>query len=117
MSPQSQPVRRARHLIDLDNPRPQQRREGMSLTQVQKWVMSVLATTTIFHLSLGIVIAAYFLDKNRPGAQVGLLVIAGLFGVIAMAVGMLIHHKPLPNLWLLCGWIPAIIGAWLIFAR
>jgi hypothetical protein len=117
MTQQSQPVRRARHLMDPNNPRPQQpRSEGMSLSQVQKWVMSILATTTILHLSAGIVLAAYFLDGDRPGAQVGLLVIAGLFGMVGMAVGFLIHQKKLPNLWLLCGWIPSIVGAWLLFA-
>jgi hypothetical protein len=116
MTEQKQPVRRARHLMDPDNPRPQQpRRDSMSLSQVQKWVMSILATTTIFHLSAGIVIAAYFLDDKKTGSQIGLLVIAGLFGVVAMSVGFLIHQKKLPNLWLLFGWVPSIVGAWLIF--
>ena len=116
MTQQSQPVRRARHLMDPNNPRrPQQRREGMSLSQVQKWVMSILATTTIFHLSAGLVLAAYFLDDDRASSKIGLLVIAGLFGMVAMAVGFMIHQKKLPNPWLLCGWIPTVVGAWLIF--
>lgn len=104
--------------MDPAHPQPQ-RRDPMSLSQVQKWVMSVLATTTILHLSAGIVIAAYFLDDTRQAAQAGLLVIAGCFGMIAVSVGMLIHqHSPLtPRLapWLLCGWIPSAVGAWLIF--
>jgi hypothetical protein len=110
--------RRARHLMDPANPRPE-RRDPMSLSQVQKWVMSVLATTTIFHLSAGIVIAAYFLAGHRPGAQAGLLVIAACFGMIAMSVGFFIHgHPPVTRRyapWLLFGWVPAIVGAVLIF--
>lgn len=109
------PVRR-RHLMDPANPRkPQPRGNGMPITQVQKWVMSVLLTTTVFHLAAGIVVAAYFLADHRTGAQIGLLVIAGMFGMIAMAIGFIIHQRKLPNLWLLLGWVPSVVGAFLIF--
>ena len=106
--------RRARHLIDPSAPRPQ-RSDPMSLTQVQRWVMSVLATTTIAHLAAGIVIAAYFLDSGRAGGQLGLLVIAGCFGMIAVAVGFVLHKKSALNPWLVLGWIPSIVGAWFIW--
>ena len=55
--------------------------------------MSALVVTTIFHLVMGLIIAAIFLDDPRPGAQVGLCLIAGAFGVIAIAVAFLIHGK------------------------
>ena len=49
----------------------------MSLTGVQRWVLSVLAGTTIMHLSAGLVVAAYFEDTLVSRA--GLLVIAAAF--------------------------------------
>lgn len=110
------PVRRARHLMDPDNPRPQ-RRDPMSLSQVQKWVMSILATTTIGHLAAGLVVAAFFVDGSRPGSRVGLLVIAGLFGMVALSVGFLIHRRSPLTPWLLLGWLPSLVGWYLLYLR
>jgi hypothetical protein len=88
----------------------------MSLSQVQKWVMSVLAVTTIGHLAAGLVVAAYFLEDGRPGARIGLLVIAGMFGMVAVVVGLLIHQRRPVTPWLLLGWAPAVAGAVLFWA-
>lgn len=110
------PPRRARHLMDPDAPRGV-RRDPMSLSQVQKWVMSVLAVTTIEHLSAGLVVAAYFLSTDRPGAQAGLLVIAGIIGMLAVVAGFLIHGRRPVSLWLLLGTVPALVGAWFIYVR
>ena len=89
------PPPRRRHLMDPNAPRPvrDHASETKSVTKVQRWVMSALAVTTIFHLVMGLIIAAIFLDDPRPGAQVGLCLIAGAFGVIAIAVAFLIHGK------------------------
>jgi cytochrome b subunit of formate dehydrogenase len=73
----------------------------MHLEPVQKWVLSVLAATTIVHLAGGLVIAAMYVDENRTGSQVGLNVLAGAFGVIAVAVFRAIHQKSLLSPWLL----------------
>lgn len=80
-----------RHLLDPDNPRPR-RADPMSLSSVQTWVLSVLTVTTILHLAAGFAVAAAFLDPARPGARIGLLIIAGAFGVIAVASGLAIHR-------------------------
>jgi hypothetical protein len=101
-----------RHLMDPDNPAPPQR-YSMSLSRVQIWVLSTLAVTTILHLSAGVVLAALFAD--RPDARIGLLVIGGLFGVVAVAAGLAIHRRSLLSWWLLLGWIPAAIGAYVAF--
>lgn len=87
----------------------------MTLTQVQRWVMSVLAVTTIFHMSAGLVVAAFYIDASRTGAQIGLLVIAGLFGVLAVFTGLAIHGRAAVSWWLLLGWVPSLVGAWLMF--
>ena len=108
----SAPVRRAKHLIDPSAPpRPS---DPMSLTHVQRWVMSVLATTTIFHLAIGIILAALLPDDMKTASRIGLCVIASAFGVIAVACGMLIHKQKLPSPWLLLGTIPGIVGIVLV---
>jgi hypothetical protein len=88
-----------------------------SLTQVQRWVMSVLAVTTILHLSAGLVIGAFFLDQDATGSRVALCVIGGLFGVVAVAVGRLIHQRPVGSAWLAVGFLPGLVGIVLVLAR
>ena len=108
---------RRRHLMDPNAPRPvrDHESENKSLTRVQRRVMSALVVTTLFHLVMGLIIAALFIDDPRPGAQVGLCLIAGAFGVIAVAVAFVIHgRKPLTP-WLLVGLIPSAIGIYLIY--
>jgi hypothetical protein len=106
------PPRPRKHLMDPNNPRPPQR-YSTSLSTVQTWVLSTLAVTTILHLSAGLVVAGLFAD--RIDAKIGLLVIGGLFGVVAVAAGLAIHRRPLLSWWLLLGWIPAIVGAYIAF--
>jgi hypothetical protein len=89
----------------------------MTLTQVQRWVMSVLAVTTIFHMSAGLVLAAFYVDPSRTDAQVGLMVIGGLFGVLAVFVGLAIHGRRPVSWWLLLGWIPPLVGSYFLFLR
>jgi hypothetical protein len=98
------------------SPRPKNP-EPMSLGQVQKWVLSTLAVITIEHLAAGLVVAALFMDESRVGSRIGLLVIAGLFGVIALAAARAIHQKHPLSPWLLLGFLPTLIGAYLAFWR
>jgi hypothetical protein len=88
-----------------------------ALTQVQRWVISVLAVTTILHLSAGLVIGAFFLDADATGSRVALCVIGGLFGVVAAAVGRLIHQKSLVSPWLAVGFLPGLVGIVLVLTR
>ena len=101
--------------MDPANPQRQVRRSsgGMSLDSVQKWVLSVLAATTILHMAGGLVIAAMFIDEDRTDAQIGLNVLAAAFGVMTVAVFRAIHQwKPLSP-WLLVGLLPGVVGLWL----
>ena len=111
-SGQSGPPAVRKHLMTPGQPRPQQR-YNTSLTSVQRWVMSTLVATTILHLSVGVVVAAYFSD--RLDSQIGLLVISALFGLIAFGAALLIHKRSPLSLWLLPGLLPALVGAYLIF--
>ena len=105
------PPRRARHLIDPDNPpRPT---PPASVTRVQQWVMSALAVTTIMHLSVGLLIAALAIDDNLT-SSLGLAVISGVLGVLAVAAGRALHRLPLLSAWLGVGLVPGVIGVVLI---
>jgi hypothetical protein len=110
--------RRQRHLIDFDNPRPRPApSSGMSLTQVQRWVMSVLAFVTIEHLAAGIAVAAIFTDERHVTARVGLNVMAAVTGVLAVGLFRAIHAKPMLSPWLLVGLLPGLVGAWFTFGH
>ena len=82
----------------------------MTLTSVQRWIMSSLAVTTILHLAGGLVVAAKVVEPRS--SQVGLLVISAAFGLVAFAAGLLIHGKSPLHPLLLLGLVPALIGAW-----
>ena len=89
----------------------------MSLSQVQRWVLSTLAVITVEHLAAGLVIAAIFMPDDRLDSRIGLLVIAGIFGVIAVVTALVIHQKPVLSPWLLLGPLPTVVGAYLVFWR
>lgn len=104
------PAKRARHLMDPANPVRQV--NDHALTRVQRTVASVLATTTILHLSAGLIVAATFVAHDHVGARVGLNVIAGAFAVIAVGVGFAIHGRNPVSPWLMLG--PAVAGVGLL---
>ena len=104
------------HLLDMNAPRrvvADPEKDARDLARVQRWVMAVLAVTTILPLGVGIVIAAVMLD-GPTSSRVGLAVISGIFGAGAVAAGLAIHGKRVLSPWLLLGVIPTAIGLWLI---
>jgi len=116
-APATPSLRRQRHLLDpndLHRSHRSSQSTSESLTNVQRWVMSVLAATTILHLAAGLVVAAVFMDESRLDARIGLNVIAALIGMIAVATARLIHAKSPITPWLLLGLIPAAVGLWLV---
>lgn len=116
MTEPTTPGPRRRHLMDPNAPRPTRdyESENKSLSTVQRWVMSTLLVTTILHLCVGLVVAALYLDDPRPGARVGLCLIAAVFGVIALAVAFMIHGRRPVTPWVLLGVLPGLVGLWLI---
>jgi hypothetical protein len=90
-------------------------RESMSIGTVQKWVLSVLAATTVMHLAGGFVLAATTLDTT--GKQIAMLGIATAFGLIAILSALLIHQTRLLSPWLLIGLLPTAVGVYFIFVR
>lgn len=106
------------HLLDLDAPRRvvvDPEKDARDLARVQRWVMSTLAVTTIFHLVVGLVVAAVMLDDAPDTSKIGLNVIAGIFGAAGVATGLAIHGKRILSPWLLLGVVPTAVGLWLTF--
>jgi hypothetical protein len=108
-----QAQRRRRHLMDPANPVPR-RQDPMSLSQVQKWILSSLATLTILHLAAGFALAAVVND--RQSSQIGLLVIAAVTGVLAVMAGLVIHGRRVLSWWPLLGLLPALAATWWLVA-
>jgi hypothetical protein len=52
-------------------------------------------------------------DSNRT-SQIGLCVIAGAFGIIAIAVGLLIHGRRPISPWSALGLLPTAVGLLLV---
>ena len=100
----------------MDPANPVRQVNDRALSRVQRTVASVLATTTILHLSAGLIIAAAFVDDVHVPARVGLNLIAGAFAVIAIGVGMAIHGRSPLSPWLLLGLVVAGIGLVVTFA-
>lgn len=111
-SDQPRPDRPRKHLMTPGQPR-LQRRDPMSIGTVQRWVMSILAATTIMHLAIGLTIAGVVSD--RPDSRIGLLVIGALCGIGAMVAALLIHGRRPLSPWLLLGLVPAAVGAYVAF--
>ena len=86
---------------------------GMSITQVQQWVLSVLAFTVIEHFAAGLAVAAVFADEQD--ARVGLNVLAGVTGVMAVLAFRTLRGKTILSAWLLLGPLPGVIGAYFTF--
>jgi hypothetical protein len=104
--------KRRRHLMDPNAPRPVRDpdAEDRSLTTVQRWVMSTLAVTTILHLSAGVIIAAATQSDPPLSAQIGLNIIAGALGVMAVVAALAIHGRSILSWWLLLGAVPTAVG-------
>lgn len=102
--------------MDPDRPRPARdpHAEDRGLTKVQQWVMSTLAVTTLLHLSAGVIVAGMAESDPARSAQIGLSIIAGAIGVMAVVAALAIHGRPLLSPWLLLGPLPTAVGLWLI---
>ena len=113
------PVRkRPRPLMDPDDLRREVIRPtgpgALALEPVQQWVLSVLAATTIGLLAAGLAMGASTVDESRTGVRAGLSILAGVFGVVAVAVFRVIHQKRFLSPWLLLGLVPGTVGIFVV---
>lgn len=119
-----EPARKVpKHLIDpatlqpgaqRPRQRPEERQRDLEkLTRVKQWVTSALLVTTMFHLSVGLMIAAYFTDEDRTDARIGLNVLAGILWIAGIAGARAIHKKSPVSLWLVAGLALPALGLYL----
>jgi hypothetical protein len=87
----------------------------MQVEQVQKWVMTALMMTISVILAVGLALLAG--QADRAGAKPGLLIIAGVVGVMATAAARVIHQKPVLTPLLLLGVLPAAIAGYVVVGR
>ena len=114
--PPAAPARRRSHLMVPGQPhRPVP--TPASTRRVQRWVVSILLFSTVFHLAVGLVVAAVSIDASVPTSRIGLLAIAGVMGVLAAVAASAIHQRRPQVPWLLLGLAPALVGVYLCFLR
>jgi hypothetical protein len=82
----------------------------MDVERVQKWVMSALVLTTATIFASGLSLLAR--QSEQAGAVPGLLGIAAVVGVVAIAAVRLINQKSVLTPWLLLGLLPAAVVGW-----
>ncbi|GAA2152078.1 hypothetical protein GCM10009844_35010 [Nocardioides koreensis] len=87
----------------------------MQVERVQRWVMSALLLTVATIFAGGLSVLAGSVD--RAGAEPGLLGIAGVVGLMAMAGVRIINEKPVLSPWLLLGLLPAAVGSYFLLVR
>ena len=92
-------------------------RRPMGITRVQQWVATALLFTTLEHFAAGMVIAASMMDPSRNSSRIGLIVMSGVTGVMALLGARLILQKPLVSAWIAVAAVWPLIGVWLIYWR
>lgn len=90
----------------------------MEIIRVQRWVASALTLTVAFVWAGGMVLGAlYTVDQSRQGAQIGILVMAAIIGVLAIVGVRLINQLRWLTPWLIVGLVPAAAGAVVFMSR
>ncbi|MGY2874148.1 hypothetical protein ACVW00_001338 [Marmoricola sp. URHA0025 HA25] len=87
----------------------------MEIERVQRWVMTALMMTTAVIFATGLSLLAA--QADRAGAEPGLLTIAAVVGVLAVAAARVIHQKSVLTPLLLLGVLPAAIVGYFVLGR
>lgn len=82
---------------------------------MQKWVMSAVVLTTATIFATGISLLAG--QSEQPGAEPGLLSIAAVVGIVAIAAVRVINQKAVLTPWLVLGPVPAAVVGYFVFVR
>ncbi len=85
----------------------------MSTEQVQRWVVTVLVVVIGGHLAEALVIFGLIAPTDHPASLIGLLIIAGVVGLLAAGGVRAVHRRRILSLWLLLGLVPAGTGVYL----
>jgi peptidoglycan/LPS O-acetylase OafA/YrhL len=99
MYQESKPKPFPKRVIDLDHPRPRRPQTGMSVTQAQRWVSTVLTVTIPGHFSAGLVVAAVMIDHSKLAPRIGLNALATFTAVMMIIAVRVIHGKRRLSSW------------------
>ena len=103
-------------MAELDSPR-LRARTPMPIDRVRQWIACCLFFTTVEHVAAGQLLGAVWLDPERNGARIGLLVMSGATTLLAVVGSRLILRASWLSWWFLVTAVPPLIGAWLIYWR
>jgi hypothetical protein len=87
----------------------------MEIERVQRWVMTALMMTTAVIFATGLALLAG--QSDQAGAKPGLITIAAVVGILAVAAARVIHQRSVLTPLLLLGVLPAAIGGYLVLGR
>jgi hypothetical protein len=83
----------------------------VQIERVQRWVMSSLRLLVGSMLALGMVLGALLvIERERTGAQVGLIVLATVVSAITVGAVRLVNERSLVTPWLVCALAPLAVG-------
>lgn len=82
---------------------------------MQQWVMSAVVLTVAVIFASGLSLLAE--HSHRPGAKPGLLAIAGVVGIVAVAAARVIHRKSVFTPLLVLGVLPAALIGFFVLGR
>jgi hypothetical protein len=87
----------------------------MEIERVQRWVMSAVVLTTATIFATGISLLAG--QSKQAGAEPGLLSIAAVVGIVAIAAVRVINQRRVLTPWLLLGVLPALVVGYVAVVR
>jgi hypothetical protein len=87
----------------------------MEIERVQRWVMSAVVLTVATIFASGISLLAG--QSDQPGAEPGLLSIACVVGIVAVAAVRVINQRSVLTPWLVLGVVPALVVGYFAVVR
>jgi hypothetical protein len=87
----------------------------MSVTQVQRWVSTVLTVTIVGHFTAGLLLSAVMVGDRQLAPRIGLNVLATITATLMVGGVRAIHARSLLSPWLALGLLVGILGYVLTF--
>lgn len=104
------------HSVPSNERREELRREDeRSLKQVQHWVITLLIFMFAAFPIGGLIGASHAMLDDKKSSSIGLMVMAGVIGLAAVAIMRFVHQKTVATPLLLLGVVPAAIAAYFVF--
>jgi uncharacterized membrane protein HdeD (DUF308 family) len=104
------------HSLPSNERREELRREDeRSLKQVQHWVITLLIFMFAAFPIGGLIGASQAMLDQKRSSSIGLMIMAGVIGLAAVAIMRFVHQKSALTPLLLLGIVPALIASYFVF--